>query len=73
LPSVYVSVGGLAVAIRHYLQRDLALSSAPDAAIEDQFGRFPRLDAAAARAAGFVDDGDVSGLVANVFERMVRQ
>jgi nucleoside-diphosphate-sugar epimerase len=49
-------------------RRDL-VTYAPDDALEQAFGRFPPLDAAAAERIGFRHDGDVDRLVVNAYVR----
>lgn len=44
----------------------------PDPSLESGFGRFPPLDAAAARTAGFSDDGSLTGLVGAALDHIGR-
>lgn len=71
LPAICASMGELVAEIaRHKGINPSFVRFAPDAALEDMFGRFPPLDAAAARDAGYTDDGSIERLVAATFEHL---
>lgn len=64
-PTLHFSLGEMvdAVAEVHQVPAAALVRWAPDERIEALFGRFPPLQASAARAAGFVDDGDLPTLL----------
>jgi D-erythronate 2-dehydrogenase len=65
LPAVRTSMGALVEEIARQAGSDPDLVSyEPDPALEARFGRYPPLDAPAARATGFSDDGTLEALVA---------
>ena len=67
LPVLRLRIGELvdALAARFGADRHALVSYAPDAALEQLFGRLPPLDASAAEAIGLRHDGDVHRLIAN--------
>jgi len=65
LPAVRVRIADL-VALLRDANVDASFSYQPDEALERDFGRFPQLKARRAEASGFVSDGDLATLGANV-------
>jgi hypothetical protein len=64
LPAVRATMEELVLEIAKQAGTDPAkVDYAPDALLEESFGRLPPLEAASARALGFRDDGSLSALV----------
>lgn len=74
LSALHATMAALAAAVAAATGADPTLVDyAPDPALEAQFGAYPPLDASAARAAGFADDGDLATLVANARHTIARE
>jgi nucleoside-diphosphate-sugar epimerase len=72
LPALRVSMGDLVSELARQLGADPALvSHKPDQALEQGFGRYPPLTAAAAERLGFSHDGDLTTLVGSALRNVI--